>query len=228
MTKHSIQKEKEENNSMLFYPSYCYAKVKKLNFNKMENEFEYYMSVGLNSNINQDDFKRKHLNLVILLDKSGSMNDTFVEDNTQKMKMNVANESVVALLKHLTEKDKFGLITFDSTAVVRQDMVNINEIDMDKLKENILNFYAGGGTNFQNGYETAIGLYESMFEYGEYKMEDEEYDNRIIIITDAQPTDGYSNGENLLKMVDKYANNGLLKTKKRIYTTFIGVGLDFN
>eukprot|EP01084_Bolivina_argentea_P136690 240728_1 len=52
--------------SMLFYPSYCYAKVKKLDFD-MHNEYktdinnddEYYMTVGLNSNIIESAFKRK-------------------------------------------------------------------------------------------------------------------------------------------------------------------------
>eukprot|EP01084_Bolivina_argentea_P049108 90372_1 len=87
--KHIVKEEKINLNdeSMLFYPTYCYAKTKKLVFSKEElkiendNEREYYMTIGLNSNIKQNEFKRKHLNLIILWDKSGSMNSSFNSDN---------------------------------------------------------------------------------------------------------------------------------------------------
>ncbi len=69
------EKEKENDESMLFYPCYCYAKI--MNNNNNVREYEYYMTVGLNSNIKQDEFKRKHLNLLILVDISGSMNGLF-------------------------------------------------------------------------------------------------------------------------------------------------------
>ena len=36
-------------------------------------EDDYYLSVGLNSNIKESDFARKKLNLVVVLDISGSM-----------------------------------------------------------------------------------------------------------------------------------------------------------
>ena len=53
----------------LFYPSYTTAISKDI----YSEEAEYYMSVGLNSNINENDFKRQKLNLVVVLDNSGSM-----------------------------------------------------------------------------------------------------------------------------------------------------------
>ncbi len=62
--------------SKLFEPSYCYAKTAKLQLDgetKDNHKFEYYMTVGLNSNIKTEEFKRKHLNLIIVLDISGSM-----------------------------------------------------------------------------------------------------------------------------------------------------------
>ena len=41
------------------------------------NDFEYFITIGLNSNIKQSDFKRKKLNLVVVLDISGSMRSGF-------------------------------------------------------------------------------------------------------------------------------------------------------
>eukprot|EP01084_Bolivina_argentea_P062397 114099_1 len=71
--------EIKDDGSMLFYPSYCYAESKQINFdnNKTDNKIEFFMTVGLNSNLRMTDFKRKKLNLVLVLDKSGSMSDCF-------------------------------------------------------------------------------------------------------------------------------------------------------
>eukprot|EP01084_Bolivina_argentea_P062399 114104_1 len=74
-----VMDEKKDQGSKLFYPSYCYAESKQINFdnNKTDNKIEFFMTVGLNSNLRMTDFKRKKLNLVLVLDKSGSMSDCF-------------------------------------------------------------------------------------------------------------------------------------------------------
>ncbi|MBO5005389.1 MAG: hypothetical protein J6D03_09200 [Clostridia bacterium] len=59
------QKESED----LFSPSYSMAISK----DPISSKDEYYMTVGLNSNIKQSDFKRKKQNIVVVLDISGSM-----------------------------------------------------------------------------------------------------------------------------------------------------------
>merc|ERR1712087_386328 len=97
----------------LFYPSYMYSKSlipQSLNTNKNKqtndmiatdddnnddqcNEFDYFLTVGLNSNISEDDFikKRKRLNLICVLDVSGSMGDHFGgSNNSYQSKMKIA------------------------------------------------------------------------------------------------------------------------------------------
>eukprot|EP01083_Nonionella_stella_P188265 693536_1 len=75
----------------LFYPSYCYAKSKTLqsivnddDTKQSATDYEYYITCGLNSNIKQSDFKRSKLNLVIVLDNSGSMEAVFDCDAKKK------------------------------------------------------------------------------------------------------------------------------------------------
>jgi hypothetical protein len=64
---------KKTESEHLFSPSYSCAKSK----NPISNMNEDYITVGLNSNIKESDFQRKKLNLVVVLDVSGSMKYKF-------------------------------------------------------------------------------------------------------------------------------------------------------
>jgi Ca-activated chloride channel homolog len=94
----------------LFCPSYAYA----VSDDPFNNYKEYYLSVGLNSNLKEEDFERKKLNLVVVLDISGSMGSPFsdyyydkfsvdeeekkeMDEDKNKNKMEIANEAVVDL-----------------------------------------------------------------------------------------------------------------------------------
>ncbi len=207
----------------LFSPSYSLAASK----DPISNEKEYYMTVGLNSNIKESDFQRKKLNLVVVLDISGSMSsslgsyyydDPFGANNEEeyKSKMQAANESVNILLDQLKDDDRFGMVLFDDEAYLAKKLRLVEETDMEAIKEHILEINENGGTNFEDGYTEATKLFD------EYKnVDSNEYENRIIVITDAMPNYGTTSKEGLFGYVEENANDG-------IYTTFIGVGVDFN
>ena len=211
------------NNSQdLFSPSYSTAISK----DPVSGKDEYYMTVGLNSNIKESDFSRKKLNLVVVLDISGSMISGFdsyyyddMGENSEdesKTKMQIANESVNVLLDQLNEDDRFGMVLFDDEAYLAKPINLVETTDIEAIKGHILEIEAQGGTNFESGYEEATKLLD------EYKNVDtNEYENRIIVITDAMPNYGETSDEGLLSYVKNNADNG-------IYTTFIGVGVDFN
>ena len=212
---------KKEESDELFSPSYSTSISK----DPFSNQDEYYMTVGLNSNIKESDFSRKKLNLVVVLDISGSMASSFDsyyydleddEEEVRKTKMNIASESVNVLLDQLNEFDRFGMVLFDDNAYVGTPIKSISEIDVDAIKEHILEIRAQGGTNFESGYKKANELLK---EYE--KVNSDEYENRIIVITDAMPNVGNTSKDSLLSYVKSNA-------KKGTYTTFIGVGVDFN
>eukprot|EP00485_Elphidium_margaritaceum_P014457 CAMPEP_0202728062 /NCGR_PEP_ID=MMETSP1385-20130828/185435_1 /ASSEMBLY_ACC=CAM_ASM_000861 /TAXON_ID=933848 /ORGANISM="Elphidium margaritaceum" /LENGTH=792 /DNA_ID=CAMNT_0049394307 /DNA_START=1086 /DNA_END=3464 /DNA_ORIENTATION=+ len=233
---------KKDDGSFLFSPSYCYARVNRLDFlqqrqdDDMHDTYEYYMTLGLNSNLRKKDLQRKRLNLVIILDRSGSMSDVFDGDRTAyyralgnndsgsaslyKTKMQVATECVVGVLQHLTPDDRFGLVLFDDKANIMCPLTAMREItDLSGLKERILSVTPGGGTIFECGYNKAMQCYANYAADHDGDL----YDNRIILVTDAQPNYG-SDGQTLLQLVRTCANNA----ENYIYSTFIGVGLDFN
>lgn len=215
----------------LFCPSYDYA----VSNDPFSEEEEYYLQVGLNSGLKESDFERKKLNLVVVLDISGSMDSAFdsyyydgpeeigffdepieEDEDAGKSKMEIANKAVVSLLDHLNEEDRFGMVVFDDQAYLAKSMLSVGETDMDALKENILDLESEGGTNMEAGMRKGTDLFDEYL-----KVDQEEYENRIIFITDAMPNTGRTDEDSLLGMTEENAEN-------KISTTFIGVGVDFN
>jgi Ca-activated chloride channel family protein len=213
----------------LFCPSYTYA----ITADPISGELDYYLSVGLNSGMEEKDFQRKKLNLVIVLDISGSMSSPFnlyyydqfgnrvtVEDedeeNTDKAKITVATESIVDLIDHLNNDDRFGMVLFNNDAYLAKPLNLVGDTDMDAIRDHILEISANGGTHLSAGMQMATDLYDDFLD-----IEAEEYENRIIFLTDAMPNIGDTSEQGLLGMTRNNADNG-------VYTTFIGIGVDFN
>merc|ERR1719361_2199253 len=227
----------------LFYPSYMYSKSlipQSLNTNKNKqtndmiatddndndeqcNEFDYFLTVGLNSNISEDDFikKRKRLNLICVLDVSGSMGSRFGgSDLSNKSKMKIANECLLSILTNLKSSDRFGLILFDNNAWKQIDFKTMNQHKLNDL-ESILSFYENGGTNFESGFLSATKMFDDALKNDDISIDPSD-ENRIIFLTDACPNIGSSDPHSLMSMVQKSAISSSL------YTTFVGIGLDFN
>ena len=219
-------KKSDETCETLFCPSYATAVQKNL----FTDDREYYLSVGLNSNIKASDFARKKLNLVVVLDISGSMSSPFTqyyydqkrrtspEEASHKSKMEIAAESLVAMLKHLRPEDSLGVVLFDSRAYRAKPLRPIALTDMEAIKKHILDLAPKGGTNWSAGYKAGLELFKSLDENAANR---DEYENRIIFMTDAMPNQGELSEQGLFGMVNQAAKKGL-------YTSFIGIGVDFN
>ena len=207
----------------LFCPSYATAKRK----NSFSDEKEFFLAVGLNSGIDEKDFKRKKLNLVVVLDISGSMNSKFNEyhydnlgnkvsnkEDSTKQKMEIANESIVAMLSHLNDEDRVGIALFDHNAYSAKPLNLVGKTDKKAIKDHILELKARGGTNWSAGYKEGLKLFDEV-------KAGSEYENRIIFLTDAMPNRGELGKDKLFGMAKSASEKG-------IHTTFIGIGVDFN
>ena len=221
---HHFESAKEEACQTLFCPSYTTAVAKNI-FSK---EREYFLSVGLDSNIKESDFKRKKLNIVVVLDISGSMSSPFdqyyydknqkIESKNNKAKMLLANEAIVDMSRHLTDDDTLGVVLFDNQAYNAKPLRPIKETNMDAIRKHILDLKPRGGTNWSAGYKAGVALFDTL----KAKFKDPStYENRIIFLTDAMPNRGELNQEGLFSI----AKNA---SSKNINTTFIGIGVDFN
>jgi Ca-activated chloride channel family protein len=209
----------------LFCPSYSYA----ISRDPFSPEPQHYLSVGLDSGIK--DFQRPKLNLVVVLDYSGSMGSPFDEyyydrfgnrvdlpaaESSQQKKIEIADQAVVDLLSHLKEDDRFGLVIFSEEAFLADPLTPVESKNLTRLEEQILKIQEYGGTNMEAGMEKASQLFGRYLEANK-----SEYENRIIFLTDAMPN------------IEETSETGLSKILKdnadaRIYSTLIGIGVDFN
>lgn len=211
----------------LFCPSYSYA----VSRDPLSGDPEPYLTVGLNAGLSEADFERKKLNLVVVLDISGSMRSAFdryyydrfrgqrdapSSDDTDKSKMALASESVASLMDHLRADDRFGMVLFNDSAHLAKPLGRVGDTDMAAIRDHVLELRAGGSTNISAGIEMGTDLFE---EAG--NVDPSQRENRIIFLTDAMPNRGATDADDLLDVAQRNAERG-------IHSTFIGIGVDFN
>jgi Ca-activated chloride channel family protein len=209
----------------LFCPSYSTAVTR----DPISHQTEYYLSVGLNSGLKESDFQRKPLNLVIVLDISSSMTENFDqyyydgnrdsyndEGIFRKTKIDCAKDAVVTVLRQLNRDDRFAIVLFNGDAILASDWERAEDWNMRRIEDDIWDIQATGSTNMDAGMKMASDLFRINGLY-----DSSEYENRIIVLTDAQTNTGDTSSTGLYRDVERNA-------EKRIYTTFIGIGVDFN
>lgn len=213
----------------LFTPACSWAMLR----NPLTESLDRFVSVGLRSSLDTAHIQRKKLNLVVVLDISGSMNSGFhsyyydrslpenernhiMEDpDRNDTKMQIAAKSLVAMLGHLKDDDRFGMVLFNNGSFVAKPLRAIGQTNMPAIKRHILDIEPWGGTFMEGGMRLGRSLLE-----GFENADPEQYENRIIFLTDAMPNIGMISRDGLFELAQTYAS-------ERVYTTFIGVGIDF-
>jgi Ca-activated chloride channel homolog len=211
----------------LFCPSYTRGVSKDL----FSGTTDYYLSVGLNSGLTEQSFQRKKLNLVVVLDISGSMAAPFnsyyydatragnpLHEGPPKSKMEIANHSIVAMLDHLRPDDRFAMVLFDDRGYRAKPLRVVDRTDMKAISGHILNLQPRGGTNMAAGMQKGI---EQLTRIETSLKDPTVYENRIVFLTDAMPNRGELSKGGLFSMVQN-------ASEENIFTSFIGIGVDFN
>jgi len=155
---------------------------------------------------------RPMMNIALVLDISGSMQCPF--NGEKESKLDVAkNVIVTGLLPHLKPDDSLCIILFDTDYKIYFPFKAVKDIDMSELKSSVLRISTGGGTTMRVGLEGATIALDGYT--GKVNKT-----SRIFFLTDAIPNDSGDHPE----MVEISKEN----IKNNIFTTFIGLGVDFN
>ncbi|KAL6768381.1 CGL127B [Auxenochlorella protothecoides x Auxenochlorella symbiontica] len=197
------------------------------------NASDLYMAVGLDSGIQADQFSRKKLNLVLLLDVSGSMDSPFnnyyydqfgvqqnlTDEEQRKTKIQVAQEVLTGILDLLGPEDRVSIVLFSTDACQPLPLGKVGCLDVKALKADIeRDVKATDSTNTGAGMKLAIKTLEECEAC--LSADPNEWENRIVLMTDAQTNEGAVEDSELKSILEDAAAKG-------IYFTIVGIGLDF-
>ena len=143
--------------------------------------------------------ERPPVNLVFLLDTSGSMNSPD--------KLPLLIQSFRLLLGQLSEKDSVAIVTYAGSAGMALEPTPANETR--KILESLTRLSAGGSTAGQAGLEQAYQLAEDMMEDGDT--------SRVILATDGDFNVGMSSTQAMQGYIEEKRETG-------VYLSILGFG----
>jgi Ca-activated chloride channel family protein len=162
------------------------------------------LQLGLNSNLVADPNNRPPLNLAISVDVSGSMNTGG--------KIDFIRNGLEQLVDGMRDVDKLALITYSDSARLVYPMAEVG-LRRAELRTMIRALTANGGTALHDGLKLAFE--EAL------KVRDGARQNRVLLLSDGQPTVGITATDAIMAMSKGYNSEG-------VGLTTIGVGTDFN
>ena len=161
------------------------------------------LQIAVNTPVDPSTYHRLPLNLVVVVDHSGSMAS---DGRLDKVKVGLHT-----LVDNLQPEDRMSLISFDDT--VTQEAPFTETLDRASLGAAVDRLQPRGGTNIYAGLEAGFQL------LGEYPKSDTQ--NRVIFLSDGLATAGTTSRPAIMDMAKGWIAKG-------IGLTTIGVGNDFD
>lgn len=147
--------------------------------------------------------KRSPVNLAVVIDRSGSMSGAKIEN---------ARRAAQRLVDLLTDDDRISVVHYGTDVNALGGLFATAENKL-KLKRYIANISDEGGTNIGDGL--AAGQRHIERAKSDFRV------NRLLLLSDGQPTVGITSSQGLINVVRRIRNSG-------VSVTSLGVGSDFN
>lgn len=135
--------------------------------------------------------ERKRVNLIFLIDVSGSMDEP--------AKLPLVKDSLRLLADELTENDSIAIVTYAGEA--RLHLARTHGANRDALRAAIDALSAGGSTNGESGIELAYRLASEGFVEGGV--------NRVLLATDGDFNVGQSSDAAMVRLIEEKARTGV-------------------
>jgi len=161
------------------------------------------LQIAVNTPIDPATFVRKPMNLVVVVDHSGSM--------SSDMRLEKVKVGLHTLVDNLKDEDRIALISFDDVTTI--DAPFTDTLNRPNLHAKINALTPRGGTNIHDGLKDGFEL------LGEYPVNERQ--NRVIFMSDGEATVGITSQTQIIAMAKERIMRG-------IGLTTIGVGQSFD
>lgn len=162
------------------------------------------LQLGLNSPIVANPDDRPPLDLIVVVDVSGSMSGGD--------KIGFVRDGLTQMINALFDDDRIAVIKYSSEAALEFPMSELRG-NRNALREVIGHLNPGGGTNIHDGlalgYRTALAAYDSGRQ------------SRLILLSDGVATSGNTADQAIFDLSRQYNSEG-------VGLTTVGLGTDFN
>jgi Ca-activated chloride channel family protein len=166
--------------------------------------------VGLNITLQAEEITpmeggdHRNVDMVIVLDRSGSMKGRKIDD---------ARRAVLELLSNLSARDRFALVTYSDGVHIATDLRNVTDDNRLLMESAVNSVRAGGGTNLGAGLQAGLDLLIS--------PGSRENAAKVILISDGLANKGTTDVKSLAGMA-------AIAVKKEFVVSTVGVGVEFN
>jgi Ca-activated chloride channel family protein len=167
----------------------------------VDDSYQAVLRVAFNTTMSPDDIEDKPLDLILVLDQSGSMSS----DN----RMVFVKEGIRQMIDELDPEDRVALVSYSTAATLRADL---GEYSGEELQGIVAGLNPEGGTNIYEGLAMGMQIAAENL--------DVERQTRVLLLSDGNITVGRPPAE-VIDMADDYVADG-------IGLTTIGVGDEFN
>jgi Ca-activated chloride channel homolog len=167
----------------------------------LRGDFQRTLQISVESTIDPATLVRLPMNLVVVVDHSGSM----AQDN----RLDKVKAGLDTLIDNLQAEDQLAIISFDDTVTIDTTFT----ADKTVLHGVVAELAPGGGTNIFDGLEAGFA------QLGDSLASD--HQNRVIFLSDGLATAGNTLQSDIIAMATRHIEGG-------IGLTTIGVGNDFD
>jgi Ca-activated chloride channel family protein len=163
-----------------------------------------FVGLGFTSNIDADKWRRPPLNLVAVVDKSGSMDGE---------PLDLVRASLLKIVGQMRDGDRISIVLYGETSHVYLAPTNVRG-NRERIESMIRGIESGGSTNMEEGLQ--VGYDTAFADAPKFKGS-----TRVMLFTDEQPNVGNTDAGSFIGMAQAASQRG-------IGLTTIGVGVQFD